>query len=47
MLLTLIGMSYESKKKAHFKRHLGAFFYKTQGCQINQIDVNFRLQFFF
>ena len=26
MSLTLIGMSYESKKNAHLWRHLGAFF---------------------
>ena len=39
-MLTLIGMSYESKKNAHFQHHLGTFF----KCQINPIDINFHLQ---
>ena len=33
--LTLIGMSYESKKNAHLQRHLGKFY------------LNFHLQIFF
>ena len=42
--LTLIGMSYQSKKNAHLYRHLEAFFIRLAGCQINPIDVNFHLQ---
>ena len=45
--LTLIGMSYESKKNAQLLSHLGAFSSDSislAGCQINPNDVNFQLQ---
>ena len=39
-------MSSESKKNAHLKSHLGAFFdsMSLPGCQINLIYVNFHFQ---
>ena len=36
--LTLIGMSYQSKKNAHLYRHLEAFFIRLA------VDVNFHRQ---
>ena len=42
LALTLISMSYESKKNAHFKHHLESM--SLAGCPSNSIDVNFHLQ---
>ena len=45
--LTLIAMSYKSKKNTHLKLHQGTFFIRPNelpGCHINPIDVNFHLQ---
>ena len=39
--LTLIDMSYESKKIAHLSSHLGTFFIRLNELGINVIDVNF------
>ena len=45
--LTLTSKSYESKKNAYLQCHQGTFLHDSMslsGCQINPIDINFRLQ---